>query len=151
MVLTDHVLTALLNGAKLHAQDDYDGVLDTAVVALYQNDVIPTSKFVWDDLAEADYTGYARSSAIAWGTVKQSSQTMLPVLPADKKNFGCTGGDAQTVAGYAIILPSTPPVLLAIQPFEEPETMEPGGLLEIVPRMAFSPSAPVPSGDVTLT
>jgi len=151
MVLTDHVLTALLNGAKLNAEDDYDGVLDGAVVALYQNSPEPTSKTVWADLEEADFTGYARSAAIVWGTVAQSSQTGLPVLPADKKNFACSGGDTQEVNGYAIILPGTPPTLLAVQPFAEPEPMEAGGLLEIVPRMAFSADAPVPSGDVTIT
>jgi hypothetical protein len=101
-----------------------------AVIGLYKAPVTPQPRMDVDDLQEADYTGYARSSAIVWSPIGQDSQDRAIVI-SDQKLFKPTGtAITNTIYGYFLILPAGP--LLEVVPFENPRVLdESGDLLPI--------------------
>lgn len=79
-----------------------DGLLDGAVVNLYQNDLTPTPNTLVGDFTVANFTGYAVSSAIVWGTVFTDASNVANSV-GDVKQFTCTAdGTAQTIYGYYV-------------------------------------------------
>lgn len=151
MTYTQALLLGLLADAKRPGADAGDGILVGAKVALIKNNVAESVNLTWDDLVEADFTGYARSAAVTWGTPAKSSDTGVPVMGGDVKHFACSGGAEQTVYSYAIVSGATPPVLLALKTLPTPEIMASGGFIDIVPRVGYRQEAIIPPGDVTLT
>lgn len=143
-------LQRILAAAKLHAAADVNGTLDEAKVILYQSPVNPAPNLLLADLLECTFTGYARSTAVAWGTATLSTQTGLPYLPGDLKTFSCTGGDEQNIAGYAIISGDVTPVLLGLRQFASTLKITSGYSLSLIPRAGIDSDGPIPDADPQL-
>lgn len=70
--------------------------LDAAVIHLYKNDYTPGPATVVGDFTEADFTGYAASAIVVWGTVL-----------TDPSNVAYVAGDAKTFASTGSAVPNT--------------------------------------------
>ncbi len=92
------VFAALKN--ILTAMIGIGGEFETVTVHLYKNDYTPSIGTVIGDLIEADFDGYAASSAVTWGAVVQSSDG-TPLVIGDTKTAVATGSTTpNTVYGY---------------------------------------------------
>lgn len=88
------VTTQALDLALLAALTETDGALFGAKIGLFKANVTLQPSTVLADLSEADFTGYARSAAITWGTPGVSSDK-TPMVAGDAKVF--TAGNPITV------------------------------------------------------
>lgn len=81
------------------------GEWNGAKVGLYKSTFIPGTGMTYADFAakEADFTGYARSSAITWGT-PYADASNRGVLVGGSKQFTSTDGDVpNTITGFVIL------------------------------------------------
>lgn len=96
------------------------GVLDTAKIHLFKNDILPGPGTLVSQLDEADYTGYAASAAINWGAPFINANGQGEVVGPGHQ-FQPTGtAVANTIYGYWIMptVASTAPI--KIVRFAEP-------------------------------
>ena len=105
-----------------------------ALVALYQNNLTPLPTTPLASFIEADFSGYARSGAITWGT-----PGYLPSGPAvvtgDAKTFrvASTPTVFNTIYGYYVV-DSTGASLLLSRQFDVPINLSSAGqILEVIP------------------
>lgn len=103
IILPSAAKKTMLDALKVDNTTDGDGPLFGATVMLFSNDAVIGPATVKADLTEADFTGYARSTAITWGeTFVDSSDDAVSV--GDTKQFHCDDGvTPNTIYGYAVI------------------------------------------------
>lgn len=79
------------------------GRYDGAVVRLFKNDITPDRTTVLADLTEADFAGYAASSAVVWGAVFSDENDAANVVGGSKQ-FQASGpvSPAQQIYGYYV-------------------------------------------------
>jgi hypothetical protein len=80
------------------------GLFEGAKVGLFKNDFIPTRTTALADLTVADFTGYALSSAITWGTAYQDP-TIGPVVLGSLKVFAAADPitNSNVIYGYYVV------------------------------------------------
>lgn len=79
------------------------GRLNAVKVMLFQNDITPSKQTLLADLVEATFDGYARSAAVTWGTVGQTSTGAAEVY-GDTKLFTSSGDTTpNTIYGFALV------------------------------------------------
>lgn len=120
---TTHLNNLLAQAAVKHlTSGGFDGPLYGALVALFKTAVTPSPDVTWADLTEADFSGYAKSAALAWsGPLLESDGSYSDI--SDLKNFVATTATpfvSNAVYGVAIVDTSTPPKLLLFVPFASP-------------------------------
>lgn len=98
-------------------------LLDGVKVILFKNAAALSIYSTLADLIEADFTGYARSSAIVWGTAYVNPNQQAQVTGGSKQ-FNCSGATVtNTIYGWAIIIDSTVDILVAAELLPQPVTM----------------------------
>lgn len=90
--------------ALLEELIDTGNLLDGAKVGLYQNNIVLGPGTVLADLTVADFTGYALSAAVVWGTPFVDAANKC-IVTADEKEFLATSPftTSNTVYGYYIV------------------------------------------------
>jgi membrane-bound lytic murein transglycosylase B len=105
---------------------------------LYSNSLTPSQSTVFADLTEATFGGYSR---ITLG--KSTWQSPAVTLGKSRSTYGTdplmwiVASGSETIYGYAMITPSSP-VIRAIEAFDTPFTVTPGGVLTLIPKMTFT-------------
>lgn len=80
-----------------------DGVLDGVKVHLFKNDIQITPQMLVSSFVEADYTGYAASGVVVWGTPFLNA-LQDGIVVGDNKQFHPTGSTVGCdVYGYWIM------------------------------------------------
>jgi len=117
------------------------GPYDAAIVALFQNDFFPNANQVVGDFTEADFDGYAQSTAAVWGDAITDVAGETAVY-ADTKQFTATGGvTTNTIYGY-YVLDSTATKVLWAERFEDPVIVTAAGQgVVVVPKYAMGRAA----------
>ena len=91
--------------AVLQALVAAKGLLDGAIVHLFQVDITPTRDTTLTELtdAEADFTGYAASAAVVWGD-PYYAESGQPYVPGDLKTFTVGAGPVtpNVIYGYYV-------------------------------------------------
>lgn len=128
--------------ARLNALAAAEGEWNGALLALIQELEEPytpssTMTFAGLELAEATFTGYARSTAIVWGTAYADANKRA-VLAGGSKQFSATGSAvSNVVTGYAVINAAEDDVLWA-ELFDEPRLMdENADALIVIPKYVY--------------
>jgi len=96
-----------------------------AIVGLYKDGFTPGSNQTYAafDAAECDFTGYARSAALVWGTPFADSAKNA-IVAAASVQFQATGaGTPNSVKGYAVLNAAGTGILWA-EDFDAPRLMD---------------------------
>lgn len=125
-VLLD-VITAITGGG---------GVLNGALVGLFKSNTVLTPDTVLADLTEADFTGYAQSAAVTWGSPGYDVNKVPEVL-GDMKvfNSGTPITITNVVYGYFVV-DGAGTTLLYAEKFATPASViNADQMLAVVPRV----------------
>jgi len=133
--LTKTTALKLLSDTLVAGESAWDGVLDGAQIALYQNDVSPSPELTWANLEEADFEGYV-ATAVVWEPTYQH-----PIAGVATKNGGRIDFHAddplvtpQTIYGY--YLKSGAGILAQVVRFDEPVAIsDPEDLVSVFPEL----------------
>lgn len=114
------------------------GVLDGVKVALFKNDLLPTPFSKLADFTEADFTGYARSAVLTWGSAFTDA-AMNAIAVAGSIQFNCTGSTTGNIIyGYYVITPGTPDELQFAERFPSPVGISQAGqAVVLLPKYVF--------------
>jgi len=115
-----------------------EGHLDGATVRLIQEEFTESADLAWGDLVEADFSGYAASSAIVWTDGLLDNETELYKVQGDAKVFNCTGATLNTIYGAAIVTDDGTPLLVKVEHFDAPIEVPNGGSLTILPTVSLA-------------
>lgn len=114
--------------------------MNGAICGLFTGSPVITRDTVLADLAEADFQGYARSSAVVWGSVLR-----LPdggaCFVGDRKQFVAnnTLDNAQVISGAFLVNNGNGSLLLAAGAFDNPIPIAlPGDSVNFNPSLQFS-------------
>lgn len=150
--LTSYLMNLLSTQITGHAgSGGYSGGLYNGTLILFTNQIAPTPYTIVANLTEATYSGYARQTAITWGspilqpdgTYTQLSQ-LTTWLAAAMSNFV-----ANNIWGWALIDTSASPNLLMIEVFAQPVPIaSPGDGFGLVIEYNFTPVNPNSFGTV---
>lgn len=113
------------------------GSLNGAKVHLYKNDYTPGPGSRLTDLIEADFTGYAASAALVWGSTF-TDELHNAVAAAASVQFNDTGeAVTNTVYGY-YVTDGAGAVLLYAERFDSPVPMTgPAQAIVVLPEFSF--------------
>lgn len=103
-----------LKKEQLEALIAEGGALDGAVMMLFKNNVTPNDETVMADLTPADFTGYAVSDPLEWGTPYidgDSGEWALSCAPVEFRSTSGAPFVPCPVYGVGIYVPGTPNVL----------------------------------------
>lgn len=101
-----------------------DNYLDGAKVMLFKNDIVPTKATVLGDLVAADFSGYAISSAVVWGTPFIDANGNATVQAASVQFTQTADTVSNTVHGWGLVGdPGGTPFLAAVERFATPVAM----------------------------
>jgi len=105
---------------------------DGSKVHLFKTNVNPSPNMVIADLVEADFTGYAASSAIVWGTPGYLPDGTAAVVGGGKTfTVGSTPSILNTIYGY-YVTDSAGTVLLFARKFDAAVVLSAAGQFVIV-------------------
>lgn len=113
------------------------GPLDGVIIKLFKNNLTPTPSTPLSAFEEADFDGYADSSAVVWGPVYHTTGDSVQVL-GDNKSFISTGSTTpNNIYGwYATNAAGT--VLKCFERFDEPvPVVEADQGLTVIPTLAL--------------
>lgn len=97
------ILPVAVQIAMLSALAGVAGTLNGVLIALFKNDFAPNQDSLIADFTEADYTGYARSTAVVWGTPFINVDGVAEMI-APGKQFQPSGTTvANTIYGYYVV------------------------------------------------
>lgn len=114
-----------------------DGTFEEVVIRLFKNNFTPNPDQVLGDLEEADFTGYAASSAVTWGTVFTNSDGFAEVIGSTKQ-FTATGSAVTNVVYGYYATNAAGDTLYWAERFSTPREMDEGAdAIPIVPRYVF--------------
>lgn len=117
MIVLPQVVVQVKCRSILDALIAEDGPLDGAKLGLYKAPFTPTKFTVLADLTVADFTGYALSAAITWGTPLNDPDGTAYV-PGGQIEFIASGSAiANTIYG-AYIVDAAGTGLIAVLPFD---------------------------------
>lgn len=111
----------------LEALVDDSAPFDGCVVALLKEPPPLEPETVWADLTEADFSGYARSSALTFGSPYTDAETGVPVVSAPMVEFLSTTASPfvpNQIYGHALIVPGSPPTLRSIVAYDAPVAID---------------------------
>lgn len=116
------------------------GPLNGAKLALISANITATPDTAWADLTEADFSGYAQSAAVVWGSgIIEGDGSVSLIGGSVQFTVGtATPVVGNTIFGAALIDGSTPPKLLGLEIFPEPIPMtSTGDGFVYVPKMNY--------------
>jgi len=111
----------------LEALVDEDAPFDGCVVALLKEPPPLSPDTEWADLEEANFSGYARSSALTFGSPYTDAETGMKVVSAPMVEFLSTTADpfvSNQIYGHALIVPGTPPTLRSLVAYDAPVSID---------------------------
>lgn len=101
-----------------------DNYLDGAKVSLFKADVVPDKDTVLADLTPADFSGYAQSAAVVWGTPYLDASGKATVQGASVQFTQTADTVSNTVYGWMLVGdPAGTPYLICAERFATPVTM----------------------------
>lgn len=106
----------------LAAMKAVGGELNGVVMMLFQNNVDMNLPLTMADLVECDYSGYARSAALAWVDPYIDRDTAQYALSAPSGQFRTTDVTpfvGNSVYGFALVKPGAPDELVMVHKFSE--------------------------------
>lgn len=125
--------------ARLNAMVGVDGEFEDAIVALIQTaDPVftPNGNMTFDEFeaAEADFSGYARSTAIDWAAAYKDDTNRAVVAGGSKQFTANAATVGNTVTGYAVLNAAADAVLFA-ELFDTPRVIdESGDAIIVIPK-----------------
>jgi hypothetical protein len=124
-----------------------DGLFNGCLCRLYVNNINVTDATVIGDLTEATFAGYAASAALTWGTPYNDGDHAS--VESNRVQFTTTGEpDGQTARGAYLTTAGGSPALLAILPFDGPQSVvEAGDAVIVIPELSIPFS--VDHGNIT--
>ena len=136
-VITDALEKLLLEGAIATLAS---APLTSAIVALYQNNVVLTDKSVKTDLSLATFDGYSPVTLGAWRAPYTDLAGDIVVSPSTPAAFSCTGQVTVNTVYGAAILDSSGNTLLAAQAFDTAFSPGTGQAWQITPELSVTGS-----------
>lgn len=124
--------------AILATEIDTGGNLDSLSVMLYKNNLAPDQDTVLADLEECDFGGYARVTALAFGTPHNGPTGAAETVGAEASFVATSGTTPNTVYGWGLVKEGTPDVLIAAEAFADPvNIVKTGDGIAVIPVVRF--------------
>jgi hypothetical protein len=114
-VITDNLEYYLLLGAQ---ETLASAPLTNSVLALYQNNVVPTPGTVLGDLSLANFDGYTPTTLGTWRAPYLGLDRNYQISPSVGGTFTCTGQNTINTVYGACVIDHTGAFLLALQQFD---------------------------------
>jgi hypothetical protein len=111
---------------------DVGGLLEGAKLKLYKEPIEPTKATVIADLTPADFTGYAASAAITWGTPLTDTDGTA-FVPGGMIEFAASGSTVANTIYGAYLTDGAGTILLGVFRFDTPVSVGAVGQGVLVP------------------